>query len=123
MLEKLKTIILKLKANNKSVWVFACLKMDESFDKWTLVISAPWVNESNRREEFQNIINLLKKHLNDEELNSVAGVSFLSKDSYIIEELLKRRSGSKIKNERINGNMVYEGEILESNPELNSQQS
>lgn len=115
MLDKIKTIIEELKTSNKSVWIFACLKMDEVIDRWTLVISAPWITEANRKEELQNIIGMLKNKLTNEELSSIAGIAFLSKNDHLVEELLKKRAGDKIKDEKVNGNMVYEGEILELN--------
>lgn len=118
MLEKIKQLVEGMKSGDKPVWLFACLKMDEVIDKWTLVLSAPWINDVNRSTEFQNIIDLLNQTLSDEELSSIAGIAFLAKEDHLVRELLKKRSGDTVKNEKVNGNLIYEGTVIESNPEL-----
>ncbi|MBI3046466.1 MAG: hypothetical protein HYY86_02965 [Candidatus Harrisonbacteria bacterium] len=106
-----------MKSDGKPVWLFAFLKMDEIIDKWSLVISAPWINEQNRDQEFEYIINLLKENLNGEELSSIARISVLAKDSHLSQELMKKKTGDLIKEEQINGNIIHEGQILESSVE------
>jgi len=115
MVDKLKEILKTMKLEGNPVWLFAFLKMDEIVDKWSLIISAPWVNEENREEKFKYIINLLKSNLNEEELSSIARIVVLSKDSYLSQELLKKKSGDLIKDEKINGNIVHDGQVIESN--------
>ena len=118
MVDKLREIIDELNKDNKPVWLFACLKMDEFIDKWTLVISAPWVTESNRSEEFEKMIVLLKQKLDRQELFSIARLAFMPKDAHLVQELLKKRSGDIIRDEQLNGNKVHEGRVIESNQEL-----
>ncbi len=118
MLDKLKNILLSLKDEQKPVWLFAVVKMDELADRWTLIISAPWVTTENRAIEFQSLVDKLKKVFDAKELESIARISFLTKDDHLTEELLKRHAGDKIKNEPVNGNIIHEGEIIESNPDL-----
>ncbi|MEK7663872.1 MAG: hypothetical protein AAB340_00255 [Patescibacteria group bacterium] len=118
MVEKLKKILDILNKNNKAVWLFAFLKIDEFIDKWSLVISAPWVNDSNRNTEFQYMLGIVKENMNPEELSSIGRIVFLSKDDHLIKELLKKKSGDEIKEEKINGNIIHEGQILESNAGL-----
>ena len=118
MVEKLKTILNILNKNNKAVWLFAFLKIDEFIDKWSLVISAPWVNDSNRNTEFQYMLNIVRENMSPEELSSIGRIVFLSKDDHLIKELLKKKSGDEIKEEKVNGNIIHEGQIIESNDGL-----
>jgi hypothetical protein len=115
MLEKLKNVLSSLKAENKPVWLMALLKMDEIVDRWTLVVSAPWVTEENRGAEFMNVINKLKAELDANEIASIARIGLMPKDDHLVEELLKRHTGDTIKDEPINGNIIHEGEIVEVN--------
>src|SRR3989344_6575833 len=114
MVEKLKKVLSKLGEQHKEVWLFALLKMDEFVDKWSIIISAPWSTEENRDIEFQEIIVLLNNELSEEELYSIARIVFLKKDDHLIQELMKRSSGTELKSEPINGNAVHEGYIIES---------
>ena len=107
-----------LKAKNKPVWLFACLKMDEFIDKWSLIISAPWINESNKDAEFEGILNVVKQTLNSEQLSLIARIVLLDKDDHLIQELLKKNSGDEIREEKVNGNIIHSGFIVEANPNL-----
>lgn len=118
MVEKLKEVVNKLKTANKPVWLFAFLKMDEVTDRWTLVISAPWITEENQKDEFQVLAQLLRENLDKEELYSIARVGLLAKDNELTQGLLKKKSGDEVKDEAINGNVIHEGKIIESNPDL-----
>ena len=118
MVDKVKKILTILRTDNKPVWLFALLKMDEFIDKWTLIISAPWVTKDNRENIFQHIIDLLKENLNQDELSSIARIGLIDKDEHLAQELLKRKTGDILKEDKINGNTVHEGEILESNIDL-----
>jgi hypothetical protein len=116
--EELKKILDILNENNKSVWLFASLKMDEFVDKWSLVFSAPWINELNKSEEFKNIIDILKKNIADDKLSSIARIVFLPKTDHLVEELLKKATGYEFKEEKVNGNIIHCGVIIESNAGL-----
>ena len=118
MVNNLRKILNILKTDNKPVWLFAILKMDEIIDRWSVIISAPWINEVNRKEAFSTILELLKDSLDKSDLASIARMSLLERSDYLIEELLKKKTGDLIKEEKINGNMVHEGAIIESSPDL-----
>ena len=72
MVEKLQKILEKFKLDQKSVWLFAALKMDEITDRWSLIISAPWLSEENFQKEYEYILKTLKDNLTNEELFSIA---------------------------------------------------
>jgi hypothetical protein len=118
MVDKIKTILGQLRAVNKPVWLAALLKMDDLVDRWTLVISAPWINEENRDHEFTQIHALLKSALSQEELISIVRFGIFDKHSHLVRELMSRPTDSKLEEEQLNGNIVHEGIILESNPDL-----
>ncbi len=116
-LSKLKKIVEDLKTEDKPVWIFAILKMDEYIDKWSVAVSAPWADE-NDDEAFNKIFEMLKLNLSDDERASIARVGILRKDEHLIEELLKKTTDASLENTKINGNFVYEGYVVESNPGL-----
>ena len=118
MVENLKKVLSILNQQHKEVWLFAVLKMDEFVDSWSVIVSAPWVNEQNRDSEFTGLIGLLRDSLTKEELSSVVRIVFLGKNDHLIQELLKKKTGDIIKDEPINGNKIHEGYIIESNDSL-----
>lgn len=122
MVDNFKKILDALVGEKKYVWLFAYLKMDDLMDKWSIVISAPWINDENEDSEYKKIIEIIKKNLNEEELSSIARVVFLPKDDHLIDELLKKPAGTEIKDAKVNGNIIHEGFIVESNPNLDLKQ-
>jgi hypothetical protein len=119
MVEKLQQVLNKFRQDAKPVWLFAVLKMDEITDRWSLIISAPWLNNGDSfNREYEYVIRVLKEFLTDEELFSLARVSAVSKTDHLVEELLKKQTGTSITEEKINGNIVHEGSIIESKPNL-----
>jgi hypothetical protein len=115
---KLKKIIDILEESNKPVWLFANLKMDEFIDKWSIIISAPWITPKNEDESFEYLLGLLKENLNEKELSSIARVGLMGKDEHLVEELLFRDSLEPLKDTPINGNRIHEGYIIACNPEI-----
>jgi hypothetical protein len=118
MVEKLKKVIEELEISNKPFWMFAVLKMDEMVDKWSIIISAPWINDENRHTQFNLILDLLKKYLDEKELYSIGRISLLPREGHLIEELLKMNSGDIISNSPINGNTIHEGQVIISHSDL-----
>ena len=118
MVNKIKGILERLRAENKPVWVAALLKMDDLVDRWALILSAPWINAQNREQEFTQIHALLRSELSHDELVSIVRFGIFDKDDHLVSQLLSRPTDSRIQEEQLNGNLVHEGIILESNPEL-----
>jgi hypothetical protein len=118
MVEKFKTILKEIKSSKGEVELFALMRMDELPDKWSIILSAPWAKEGDL-EVFKDILNLIKLNLSQEELSTIARISIFPRTDHFIEELLsKYTSGASISNEKINGNQIHEGYILDSNPNL-----
>ena len=118
MVEKIKKVIDILAADNKPVWLAALLKMDEFVDKWSLIISAPWINTQNIQESFEKITDLLKRELDSGEISTIARVGLLPKSEHLAEELLTKQEGVLLKDAQINGNKVHEGYIIVAKPNL-----
>jgi hypothetical protein len=118
MVEKFKRVLDRFIQDRRPVWLFAVLKMDDITDKWTLVVSAPWINDPNNKNEFEYIIGVLKEYFTNEELFTIARIGILRKTDHLIEELLKKQEGAQLKDEQINGNIIHEGLIISSNPNL-----
>ncbi|MCX6782348.1 MAG: hypothetical protein NTW66_04520 [Candidatus Magasanikbacteria bacterium] len=113
--KKLQSILVDFeKAQKNSVNVLAIMKMDELIDKWSIILSASWVNEKNSGDIFTSFLALMKKYFTDEELNTIARVGILPIDEHLIVGLLDIGSGAEIKDRKINGNMIYEGYVISS---------
>ncbi len=115
MVERFRLILDEIVRQKGPVRLFAILKMDELTDKWTVILSAPWVIESTLRDDFIFLRNLMIVKFNNEEMATVARLGIFTKDEHIIEELLKYKEGSVIEgDEKINGSVVHEAYILAS---------
>lgn len=106
-----------MRSGKGEVALFALMKMDDLTDKWTVILSAPWAKESDVGI-FKYILNLIKSELSVEELPEIARVSIFPKTDHFVELLLKYKSGATITDQKLNGNQIHEGYILESNQGL-----
>lgn len=114
IVEKFNGILADMKRSQGDVALFALMKMDELTDKWTVVLSSPWAQEGDE-VVFKYVFELIKKTLLPEELSTIARIAIYSQTDHLIELLLKFNSGASIMNEKINGNQVHEGYIIEAN--------
>ena len=113
MVEKLNTILLEMKRIKGDVFMFALMKIDDVTDKWTLILSAPWATEGDR-EIFRYVLDLIKTGLG-EDISDIARIGIFTRGHHLIEELMKYRSGAEIHDKKVNGNLVHEGYVIESN--------
>lgn len=118
MVEKFREILRSIVAAHADVYLFALLQMDEFIDKWSVIVSAPWIDDSNRQEVFEEIRHLMVTHLSAEEIVSIARLGIFNRDEHLISELLKLEAGARIEDQPINGNIVHKGHILASNRTL-----
>lgn len=119
MVEKFKKILLEVKKNRGPVNVFAIIKMDGITDKWSVVFSAPWVEQSNASEVFNYLRELLLTHLSTEEMATVFRLSILSNSDHLIQLILKSvgvvNGEINLKETTLNGYKIHEAYIFESN--------
>ncbi len=117
MVEKFKIILNRLKKQGE-IFLFAILKMDELTDKWSVLLSAPWITEENRKDIFVDVRKLIKEIMTDEEAAGIARIVIAMKDEHLVQELLEKKAGDYIggtESVKVNGNLVHEAYILESN--------
>lgn len=116
MVEKFKLILQQIENEKGAIKLFAILKMDEITDKWTIILSASWINEENLKENFIFLRDKLSETFNREELSTIARLGIFTEKEHIVQELLKYKEGSVIEqDEKVNGNIVHEAYILASN--------
>lgn len=120
MLDKFRSILNNLRQRG-SINLFAVLKMDDLTDKWSIFICAPWIIEENRRQIFSNVVAMLRETMEPTELPTIARVVLANRDDHLIQELLEFRSETHLGGEesiKVNGNMIHDGWILESNKDV-----
>jgi hypothetical protein len=116
MVEKFKQILEELTKQKGEVSLFAILKMDEYTDKWTVIVSASWIDLKTKNEIFSLMRDLMINKFTPEEMATIARLGIFPLNIHIVEELLKYKKGTIIDgDEKINGNIVHEAQILASN--------
>jgi len=110
----LKKILEQITSERSDVSLFALLKMDELTEKWTVVLSAPWINDATRDEAFYRVRDLLLANLSRDELQTIARIGIFEEKEHLIELLIERyRTDDYIaSDEKVNGNLIHEGYIL-----------
>ncbi len=117
MVEKFKNLLESITATKGPVDVFAVLKMDELVDKWSVVLSAPWIGNGGEGtlEDFKFIWSLIRSTFSSEEKSEIARVGMFPKENHLVKELLKLPVDYRFENqESVNGSIVYDGYILSS---------
>jgi hypothetical protein len=113
-IDRFKSILEALTQSRGDVSVFALLKMDDVTDKWTVILSAPWINNKDRSDIFFELRDLMIKTLQEDELSLIARFGIFTPSEHLIELLLENfKPGDYIAQDRqINGNLIHEGYIL-----------
>lgn len=118
MVEKFKTILAKMIGEKGNVTFFGIMRMDDLVDKWSVILCAPWATESNHDQMFRYVLDLIKNNFEATELNAIARISIFSKEEHLIQLLLQFKKDAVIENQKINGNIIHQAYILESNQEI-----
>ena len=113
------------RSSDKSVNLFAVLKMDELIDKWSVLLAADWITEDNRKENFNLLADVLTKTLDDKEIYEIARVGVFGTNFHLAELFLEKfQTGQHIKEDaQINGNVIHEGYILICEKTVNTNQT
>src|SRR3990167_191685 len=90
MVDKFKKILEEMKKQG-TVTLFAILKMDDLTDKWSVLISAPWISDANRKQVFADIVGLIKKEMLPEEAANIARVLIVPEGNHLVSELLEQK--------------------------------
>lgn len=119
MVEKFKNILAEILKEKGTVNVFAIIKMDEITDRWSVVFSAPWIEQKNTSEIFQYLRELILKYLTNEESSTIARISVFTNKAHLIQLILKsvkvENGEINLKDTTLNGYKIHEAYIFESN--------
>ncbi len=119
MVDKFKTILSKIQKEKGDVYFFGLFKMDEFLEKWTVLLSASWLSEATKKEDFEYVRNLIFSSLSSEEISTIARLGLLPKEDRLIQLLLKYQNDTEITSEtKLNGNTLHQGYVIISNPNL-----
>ncbi|MBN1584925.1 hypothetical protein JW899_00995 [Candidatus Uhrbacteria bacterium] len=115
MVKGFEEVVRKLSGKHSELCLFAVLKMDDLVDKWSVIISGTWSDDKMKRKEiFDDAVSLMTDEFDESELGSIARVGIFSQNEHLITLLSKYKKGTSFDNEKINGNQIFEGYILES---------
>ena len=121
MMIKFQKIYKELKKEKGSFFLFMILKMDEFTNKWSIVVSAPWISVKNQKESFNYIADKITAHFTKEEISTIARLGIFQSNEHLVRlmtESLRVKGGAPIKleNTKVNGFQIHEAYIFESVP-------
>jgi hypothetical protein len=123
MVDEFKKVLTEFEAQNSPVCVLALLKMDDLIDKWSIFLAAPWINNENNRATFKSFLTAMEKNVSHENLHNIGRIGIFSNEEHLAEELMNFKEGAVLKDQKINGNMIYEGYVIASRPEVCQKES
>lgn len=116
--EKFEGILSTIKREKGEVYLFMIVKIDEGSEKWSVVISAPWISFEKKSEEFTYLANLIRKSLDKEELSTIARLGIFEKKSPLVQMLTKtikiETGTSRLQNTKINGHFIRDAYVFHS---------
>jgi hypothetical protein len=83
ILEKLKSIVHSLEGEHGPILVFALFLREDPLEKWDIVVSAKWLNSSDRTS-FETIASKIQKSLNASELMQLSRIVILDTDDPVV---------------------------------------
>lgn len=89
MVEKLKNLIKKVEAQKGSITLFMLWRDVSEIDKWTVVISAKWIDRMSQRLVLNYWIRLLQNTLNNKELNTISRISVIKTSDRFVQFLTR----------------------------------
>ena len=118
MVDKFQKILESIRSEKGEVTFLGIFKMDEFTDKWSLLLSAEWITNEKRDDFFKYFTALIRKTLNEDEAKSIARVGLFPTDEHLIDLLLNYKTGTRIQEQTVNGNVIHDGYVLASNRNL-----
>lgn len=118
LVEKFNSIFQKIATEKGELYLFMIVKMDDLSDKWSVVISAPWIDLNRKNETFDYLRGLARNRLNQEELLSVARIGIFEPTSplvRLITSTIRSEGGAnRLQNTKINGFSIHDAYIFRS---------
>lgn len=117
--KKFQQIYSSLKQEKGDFYVFMILKVDEYIDKWSIVVSAPWITKANQGESFNLIVGKIKENLTIEESSTIARLGIFQPDEHFIKLVnesisVDTNTPVKLAGTKLNGYFVHEAYVFES---------
>lgn len=122
MVDKLQTFASQIRTRGISLFLIA--KMDELADKWTIILSTPWVvDDRTRQEAFKLIWDYLNQNLDTTERATIARIGVFGSQepligkfhNYLMLDNSRTQLPFRVTNFKINGNFVYDAIIIDWN--------
>ena len=118
MVEKLKNLIKKIESQKGAVALFMLLKNSQDITKWTVVVSAHWIDRMSQRGALDFLIKSLQSTLSRTELNEISRVSILKTGDNFVQSLTRvlNISGgtARFTQNQINNYYIHDAVIFEA---------
>ena len=89
MVEKLKNLIRKIESQKGVIALFMLWKDSQDITKWTVVVSANWIDRMSKRAVLDYLIKNLQSTLNKTELNEISRISILKTSDNFVKSLTR----------------------------------
>ena len=117
-IKKFQKILRTLIRNKGNIYLFMIIKLDKVSEKWSIILSAPWVNFEEKSKHFKYLTNLLRKNLNAEESAMISRLGFYKEESPLVQlitKMIRLRNGAmRLKNTQFNGLTINDAYIFHS---------
>ena len=118
MVNKLINLIRKVKIEKGDLSLFLLMKLTPESSRWTIIISAPWVDRANKTHALNYWLSEIRNILNHAELSTISRISFLNTDESFINSFNRSiktiESQLNLKNTEVGGILIHEAIVLES---------
>ena len=116
--EKFNNIFSKIKKEKGEMFLFMIMKTDEISDKWSVDISASWIDLNQKSDVFAYLTNLIKENLNSDELSIIARIGIYEPGSTLVklitEKYIIKEGINRIPEQNINGFLIHDAYIFQS---------
>jgi len=85
MVDKLKNLIKKIKAEKGEILLCMLWKDSPEINKWTFIVSAEWIDALSQQTAFNYWVTQLSSVLNKDELNSISRITFLKSNEAFVD--------------------------------------
>ncbi len=92
LVEKFKPVIDDIEKEHGEITVFGLFLREDSFEKWDVIVSAPWLNPSSL-ESYSLINNEIQKFIKNGNLMKLSRIVILSSDNPLIKLLQNTWTG------------------------------
>jgi hypothetical protein len=119
IIDKFQVLYSEIKKEKGSFYLFVVLKINEYADKWSVVVSAPWMSGQNQKDNFNYIAQKITSILSKEEISTIARVGLFRSDEHLVDLFTKTiqvegTGAVHLENTKINGYQIHDAYVFES---------